>query len=206
MQKLGDLTKWRPLTGDAGEGVQFPGEARNVRLEVSAPEPTALYIEYGGEERFLARVEGLDRIEFTVPGDFVLFADKDCMFHTVDGDRVVNVDIAPVIFTRIATRKARNPNLEMMEWKMRQNLERRMQAMEADALQRIRDTVNQYAPARKTFVPPPLDPGRQSEAESSERPGAKPSAADPAKGSGDGGKTAAPGKGKAAAAAAPGDD
>lgn len=199
-QRLGNLDKWEPLAGDGKSGVSFPGGPRPVTLEVNAPERTALYVEYevpkldadGNvrgfdlKEQFLALVEGRDKVEFTVGGDFTLFADKDCLYYTGDDQETHNVVIAPVIFTRIANRKERNPNMEMMEFKMRLNIERRMQALEREAMLRRKDEVNRYAPRRSTVTPPELvsDEPADGEAQPAELSAAAPAEAGAGKASG----------------------
>lgn len=214
MQKIGNVTKWRPLEADGSSAVMFPGEERVVRIEVTSGEPAKLFIEYESvddddkpvmREQFLARIEGFDRLEFTVPGDFKLYVEgSDIMYNCVDGDLVYNVVVAPVIFTRIANRKARNPNLEMMEYNMRLNLERRMKTLEEEALQRLHEKVNRYAPQRNIRTPPGRVGGEPSvEGETGE--GGEPSGKAAGEAAADGGKG---GKSKAAkqAAAATADD
>ena len=211
-QRLGNLDKWIPIEGDRQRGLFFPGDARKVTLDVVTGEPVRLYVEYevppdeagqggGTREQLLTVVNGRDSVEFTVGGDFTLFASGgDALVYTIDGQEVHNVDIAPVIFTRIASRKVRNPNLEMMEYQMKLNLQRRMEQLELEAAARLKDTVNRYA-AQRSPRTPPAAVGQQPASEDAGGEGTEPRAADAGSGTpAKGGKGGA--KPKPAAAAA----
>lgn len=149
---------------------------------------------------FLAQVDGRETLHFTVPGEFNLFATGEFLYYTGDDETTHNVVVAPVIFTRIANRRARNPNMEMMEFQMKLNLQRRMEQMERDALTRLNDTVNRYA-AQRNIRTPPLDAGGEAEAERPEREGGEPSVPAAGKAAEDGGKGGKAGSGKKSAPA-----
>lgn len=141
MQRLFNINKWVVLS--EGKAIQFKDERpRVVRVEVNAPEAAILYIVQGSKSRkedcrFLARVLGRDTLEFHVSGSFSLHVEgAPLSYYSVDGDNIAFVDEAPEIYTRIHERRARNPELEYMQWKMQENMERRL-AAQADEIRRL---------------------------------------------------------------------
>lgn len=104
---------------------------------------------------FLARVRGRDRLEFAVDGAFGLLAEGGGAYiYTIDSQDVSTKIVAPVIFTRIADRKQRNPHLEMMEYQMKLNIQRRLAAMEAESERRLKALEERYAPKRNQIALP----------------------------------------------------
>lgn len=81
---------------------------------------------------------GRDTIEFGVDGAFELFAvDGDAYVFSQDSQyHAVHIE-DPLVFTRIANRRQRNPQMEMMMWQQRQNMDRRFATLAADAERRI---------------------------------------------------------------------
>lgn len=204
-QKLGTLLDWRVLA--EGVKLELKGGLRSVALEINAPEPINLYAGLNQEDIFVGRFEGRDRVEFTVDGDFFLYGDGGELWFITTDDVVVNTEADPAdpIFTRIANRRDRNPNLEAIEWRMRQNMERRFAEMQAEAQRRSEDDERLYAARRRIVTPPSLlggegagDDTDGSEAElGSDTP--RETQPDARKGGGGGGKP--PAKPKPAAAA-----
>lgn len=95
---------------------------------------------------FLGRCIGRDRLEFHVDGAFSLMSTgSSASVYTADSQDVTTRIVAPVIFTKIANRRARNPHLEMIEYQAKLNLERRMQQLEVEVERRLTDRVNKYA-------------------------------------------------------------
>lgn len=129
MQKINNFSRWVQLAD--GQRIDFNSEkARIVRLDVNAPSEVCLYIVNEDEEAFfLALVKGRDTIEFHSEGRFGLTVDGGVVnLYTVDGDDTSIKVLAPVIFTKIAERRRRNPELEAMVATMERNLNRRMEA------------------------------------------------------------------------------
>lgn len=87
---------------------------------------------------FLAAVEaGRDTIEFHVNGKVSLtVTGAGIMVYTADSDDISSVVLDPVIFTKIASRRRRNPELEYIAFQMQRNIERRMEQQNAQ-LQRL---------------------------------------------------------------------
>jgi len=133
MQRILSVYDWQVLS--AGTEVKIETdllEQRLVRIRVNAPSPMALYVRVPDAEEpiFLARVEGLDEIQFNVAGPYTLMAfDGEVWFDTLDGARADVEAVEPDSFTSIVERKARNHELELIERKMQENIERRLAAV-----------------------------------------------------------------------------
>lgn len=134
MQRINSVYDWTPLRGDQQVNIpcDFDG-LRLVRLRVNSPAPVALYLTQPNKEDsfFLALVNGLDEIQFNIDGPYTFFTDGgELWWNTIDGvdSHVEAVD--PTSFTTIMQRRTRNPELELMEFKMREN-QRRMDAIMA---------------------------------------------------------------------------
>lgn len=106
----------------------------------------------GGVLQFVGVCKGRGTIEFAVDGAFDLVAEGGGAYvYSNDGLQVETRVIAPVIFTRIANRRQRNPHLEMIEFQMRLNQERFLQELEAEQsrrLEALERRVERYAPQR----------------------------------------------------------
>ena len=134
MQRIFAIYDWQHLPVGSRATVKTDlRHQRTVRLKVNAPKPMALYLsQEDGEEMFLAHIVGLDEIEFHVQGDYTLLPlGGDVYFNTQDGSNPAVDPIEPASFTQIVERRVRNPELELMERKMAENMERRMAAMYA---------------------------------------------------------------------------
>lgn len=196
MQRLFNLNKWVEL--EEGAGVSFPStKPRLVRLEVNAPGVSFLYVSqdqdpYDQAEKpepvFLARVEGRDTLEWHTSGGFSLIAEGGpCNVYTVDGDDVSFVNLSPTVFTRIAERRKRSPELEYIAAMMQRNMERRLdqQAAELRTLFERREAAReaqqqaQGVPAHgREPATPDVDPG-DGEDPPAARKGRRPKGGDP---------------------------
>lgn len=150
MQRIFNVDKWQRLENE--RAVNFSkDEPRRVRLDVNAPDPVKLFYSDGnGETMFLARVVGRDVIEFMTTGAFSITADGgDLWFFTVDGEDYSFEIPDAVILTRIAERRPRNIEFELMQYHANRNIELRLQQMrrELDAEWRRR---TEAAPAATT--------------------------------------------------------
>lgn len=133
MQRVLSVYDWQKLPEKEQITVQsdVPGQ-RVVRLRVNAPQRVALYLRLPDlvDPVFLSTVHGLDEIQFNVDGDYKLFAlGGELWFDTLDGVRADVEAVEPDSFTTIAERQPRNIELELVERKMQQNIERRMAAL-----------------------------------------------------------------------------
>lgn len=133
MQRVLSVYDWQKLPEKEQITVQsdVPGQ-RVVRLRVNAPQRVALYLLLPDlvDPVFLSTVHGLDEIQFNVDGDYKLFAlGGELWFDTLDGVRADVEAVEPDSFTTIAERQPRNIELELVERKMQQNIERRMAAL-----------------------------------------------------------------------------
>lgn len=176
-QRLHNLSKWERFEGSL---VFENPEPRMVKIDVNCPLETEFYVEreqdavlFDPERKadalgrrdmkplvtrtFLGLARGRDQFEFYVEGAFTLHASEECWFFTIDSVRIATEIIAPVIFTRVANRRQRNPHLEMMEFQMNRNLTRRLEAMQAETDRRIEAItagVERHAPQRDIQAPP----------------------------------------------------
>lgn len=153
MQRLHNVDKWFEV--GMGKAVHFGNpEPRFIRLDVNAPEPTALYYADGnGEVTFLALVTGRDVIEFRSYGEFSIQVDEDKLInmYSIDGEDISFRIPDAVKLTKLVERRARNPELELMQHMMNRNLESRLNAMR-DEMARI---LHQSAEASKPAAEKP---------------------------------------------------
>lgn len=136
--RIHNLTKWAKL--EPGQALQLPGQhMRKVRIELNAPAPTRLDVLDGAVTTFLAVIQGHEVVEFSVSGEAFLSctSDDDVWYFTNEGDNVAVSRPDAVSFTKIATRRARNPELERMMFKLEQNQLRR-EAKQADEIAALR--------------------------------------------------------------------
>lgn len=108
---------------------------------------------------FLALVKGRDRLEFSVDGEFDLMVEGgSANIYTVDSADVATRVVDPVIFTRVANRRVRNPELEWMMFQQRRNQEALFESMQRETDRRLAEMEKglkkQYAPNRETRLPP----------------------------------------------------
>ena len=138
--KLNSLARWAALPSD--EAIVFDGAdqgERRVRINLNLEGVTAFFIGDEQGERFLATLgPGLETVEFNVSGAFKVYAEKGSgIVHYQSADlEPTFAEIAdPKIFTRIAQRRHRNPELEEIMYRMQANTERRIaqQAEEIEA-------------------------------------------------------------------------
>lgn len=133
MQRILSVYDWRLLAAE--HEVKMTSdveEQRLVRMRVNAPSPMQLWLRVPDAEDpiFLARVEGLDVIEFNIQGEFVLMAmGGEVWFNTLDGARADVEAVEPESFTTIVERKSQNQEMLLIERKMQENIERRMSAL-----------------------------------------------------------------------------
>lgn len=97
------------------------------------------------QEYFLGRALGRETFEFYVPGVYAVTADSDCYVYSIDGQDTATRVLDPLVFTRIANRKARNRDLEMIQYQMRLNQERFLQTLLGEQERRMSDMERRYA-------------------------------------------------------------
>lgn len=153
--KLNALDRWHPLP--AGNAVKFQkisDNGRTVRLIVNCAAQTTFHVEDEMGPRLLVTVPaGLETIEFSAAGEFAVFADEaagEVHYQTAEGEPTFATIVDPVIFTRIATRRARNPEMEELMHRMQANMERRLAQQSTEfeaALERHRSEATNGRPA-----------------------------------------------------------
>lgn len=150
-----NLRKWATLT--EGSALSYAAaRPRVVKFEVNAPGEVMLHLRYPdgafqqvpnenglgtqvveiippGAMYFLATVKGRETLETFVDANFELVGEGGtCFLYTADGDDVSSVVLDPVIFTKIAERRARNPEIEAIERRMYLNQQLRLDQQMAD--------------------------------------------------------------------------
>ncbi|OCC05613.1 hypothetical protein BA190_07560 [Labrys sp. WJW] len=183
MIRLGNLGRWVALP--RGSKITFPGkDVRRVRLTVNSPGVAKLYtIDDDGELHFLAAPDRLEEVEFSYAGDLVIATDADDVsFLTAENEPEHIVIDDPEVFTEIAQRAARNPELERMMYMQQLNAEKRIAAMFNDIEGRIAGAFDagQRAGAGRTSGENPADDG-----EKPAKPAPKPKSPPPAVGEGE---------------------
>lgn len=147
VQQIWDLGKWKCLQD--GEFASFEGDRpRTVRIELNAPDPARVYInelKTDDPPILLCRVMGRDTVSFSVNGPFEIQVDAEVWFYTADGMQVAVEKIDHESFTRIVERRVRNPELELMMYTARINMERRLEAQAAAFEQRLERKFAQHA-------------------------------------------------------------
>ena len=136
MQRLHNIDKWIFAEGKVAINFELT-DPRKVRLDVNVPGEVGLtYCDSNGLEVFLGLVRGRDVVEFTTTGEFAIIPDGPMWYYTIDGvDASFSIPDA-VTLTRIAERRARNLEFEMMQYEMNRNLERRL-AEQRDQLEQL---------------------------------------------------------------------
>lgn len=158
MQRIHDVKKWKHVA--AGGAMNFSDvRERRVRLDVNSAGPATLYyVDGNGETTLLALVHGRDVVEFQSHGETFAIAveDNDIWAYTVDGDDVsFRIDEA-VTFTKLVERRARNPEVEMMAYLMRENF-RRLQEGQVRELEQLLDRRERAAAAAAAKSAPASD-------------------------------------------------
>lgn len=170
--KLNSLARWANL--DADQAIVFEGTdvaERRVRINFNLEGVTSFFIGTDEAERFLCTIgPGLETVEFNTKGTFKVYAENGSgavQYQSADLEPTFAVIPDPVIFTRIANRRHRNPELEEMMFRMNQNIERRLaaqaQEMEAVYARRLEAIANATAqePAAPVVEPAPSGTGVQ---------------------------------------------
>lgn len=134
--RIHNTDKWAELK--PGEVLKLTGDGfRLIRVQVNCSYPTAFHVVEDDRPVFLAVVQGHETLEFSAgasgePVHLVATSEGEVWYFTNDGDRDAFHNENAVSFTKIANRRARNPELERMMFKMEQNMTRRMALLEAE--------------------------------------------------------------------------
>lgn len=162
--KLDALADWKNLSAQSAiifDGPKGSG-ARRVRLHVNCEADTVFYYQdYAGEDRLLTAVSaGVHTLEFYAEGKVGVFrAGKAQVWYQTAEDQPTFVKVVdPKVFTKIAQRRERNPELERMFAMMQRNAMQREAQLQADFARRL-DAV-QRANVAPAPVPAPKKKGK----------------------------------------------
>lgn len=181
--KLNSLARWYDLAEN--QSIHFhKGSAngeRRIRLNLNMAGQTTFYIKDESEKvRFLTVAgPGLETIEFSASGCVDVFAHDGAgyvQYQTSEIEPTHSEVIDPAIFTKIANRRHRNPELEEVMYRMQANMERRF-AQQADefeaALERRRQEEINGRPTEqvKSDAPGTVTPGQNGSPVAEPQPG-----------------------------------
>ncbi len=158
--KLNSLSRWALLAPTTA--IVFDGSdvaERRVRIDFNLEAATSFFIVTAdGEELFLAALPpGLETVEFSAAGTFRVYAESGSgavHYISADLEPTFSEVVDPVIFTKIANRRHRNPELEEIMFRMNQNLEARLaaQAHEFEAALERRRMEEEYGRSAETVI------------------------------------------------------
>lgn len=140
MIRIHDFGRWQAVKPD--DSLHLPGEGlRTVKISFNTSDLIRVFASFGDHPpMFLCKVDGLQHVEFTADGDVeVKFLGKgNIWYFTNDGqDMTVPKSEDAYSFTKIATRRQRNYEMEYVMWTMAQNQERMLRHLESEYLARI---------------------------------------------------------------------
>ena len=148
--RIHNIGRWQEIPVDTV--IPFHGgQERLIKVTFNCPAPTRFDLIEDGVQTFLATLVGLGTVEFMAGGgervEIHWDGEVPPWFVTHDG-RVTSIryNVEPPKFTKIATRRQRNPDLVRIENTMRLNEMKRQQAWE-DEMRRRREWEAQQAAA-----------------------------------------------------------
>lgn len=169
MIKLDSLSRWAHLK--KGDVLTLHGGAqRRIRLEVNSPKRSSLYfVNDDGETIFLAAPDRRDVVEFAAGGNVRLTTDDDDVFiYTSEREPTFTIIEDAVVFTKIAERSARNPDLEHMMYLQQINMDRRFAQMANDMQQRVNEAYEAGTKSRLAVSEPKSEDVREINSEQSQ--------------------------------------
>lgn len=137
--KLGSLSRWSPYMDAAVVLAGNGHRERRIRIHFNCESETAIYRVFDStdDQQLIAVVPaGLETVEFAAKGEVrfiaVPISGTEVWYQTADVEPTYAAVHDPVIFTRIANRRHRNPELEEMMYRMQLNVERRLAAQASE--------------------------------------------------------------------------
>jgi hypothetical protein len=155
VMKLNSLARWALLP--AANAIVFEGRKdaeRRVRLAFNLEAVTTFYIGDETGQNFLCTCgPGLEIVEFSASGAFNVFPEENAgvvHYQCAEHEETFTVVDDPKIFTKIASRRSRNPEMEEIMYRINANMERRLakqsSEMEAAFAARMRSIENERTP------------------------------------------------------------
>lgn len=133
--RIHNVDKWAKY--NPTEGLSFIGFAnRKIEIDLNAEGPASVVLVGDTGNTFLATIDGLARLEFiaTEPVvDLMITSESEVWYFTNEGGEAAVSRPDAVSFTRMMTRRERNPQLERMMYEMRRNEQRREELLQAQA-------------------------------------------------------------------------
>lgn len=128
--RLHNINKWAVLP--PGAALALAGtDLHRVRVDFNCSRPTDIRLVEGEGDKmnvvFLANIVGLEAVEFVAaPGAHIVADSEGDVFYFTDEGTKDSHAIEQVSFTGLMTRRARNPQQELMMFKMQQNINARL--------------------------------------------------------------------------------
>lgn len=137
MIRLGSLERWIKI--GPGEYLTLPGKkVRKLSLTFNSPGLVSIDIVRNKERVFLAAPYRNEIVEFYADGNVVITTDdEDVTVLSAETEATSFRIEGPEVFTQIAQRASRNPELERMMHLQQVNTERRLATLARNAEQRI---------------------------------------------------------------------
>lgn len=197
--KLDNVAEWERF--DISKTLVLHGEKRRrIRVEFNASDPIRVSLLKGtlrDEMVFLANIDEPTVLDFIEIGNVHIVVnplfdkiEPEVYYYTADGEATSHPMEDRTIFTRMHTRTARNPELEMLQLKMMQNMDRRMEQMQRDTALQTRELQRQLEarsneptpePSRTPADPSGSDVPEPDAGSGAETGGTTPDGAEPAK-------------------------
>lgn len=183
--KLDNVAEWESWA-DLSKTLVLHGEKRRrIRLELNCSDRCRVSLLKGPTRQeivFLANIDGMETIDFIESGNVHIVVqplvdhdDVQVFYYTADGQHTHEELPDRKVFTRMHTQRARNPELEYLQTKMMENVERRIAHINNDAELRHRETMRlleakekELADAREAADKSPGSPAPASGSELSE--------------------------------------
>lgn len=161
VQSLADIAENPAFLADKAAGRLKADEDRlgTLRSSLFQRDVPTVPEDDGKAVTFLALVKGRDCLEFSVDGAFDLMVEGgNANIYTVDSSDIATRIVDPVIFTKIAQRRQRNPELEWMMFQQRRNQEERLLRAEKEMERRLKEMEDgikrRYAPRAEAKLSP----------------------------------------------------
>ena len=154
MIDLKELSKWALMDGKT---LTFPGrKVRPMTIRVNTSAPTGFHLvstcDKTGEvtTQFLANVNGYETIKFICKGSVELVADqKGAQVFCAELQHTHMEPTTTEVYTKIAERRVRNPELELIMHKMNANINKRLQQTEGEFVKQLTEMKKREAELRE---------------------------------------------------------
>lgn len=166
---LQELARWRRVGEQEAVRIDGPDKVRQVRLEFNVTRPTQVFLlPTKGEPVFLATVDGREDVTFVTSGPVTFMCSgptgTEVYYYAKEAEKTSVVVPDAVAFTTIAQRQPRNHDLELMMFKMEQNMQKRLRNAAAEMERKFRAAAEQKAQEPAKPADKPAKPAKEKDA------------------------------------------